>query len=117
LRSRNCVPAWHRSNVDPAAKHYVALRLSLPREVGMIIAANPSSLVSLARAGDQHKEHLIRDLFDGTLSDHVDVPADIRYQLGRKVRKRHLERARELEQIVKRTGHLYPRDYWARECI
>src|SRR5262249_54600138 len=99
------------------AKYYVALRLSLPRDVGMIIAANPSSLVSLARAGDHEKEHLIRDLFDGTLSEHVDVPAEIRQQLARRLRKRHVERARQREEIVKRTDHLYPRDYWARECI
>src|SRR5439155_22656044 len=104
IRWLYCVPACVGCIKDPVAKYYVALRLSLPREVGMIIAANPSSLVSLARAGDQEKEHLIRDLYDGTLSNHVDVSADIRYQLGRKLRKRHVERARELEAIVKRTG-------------
>ena len=34
---------------DPTAKYYIALRLSLPRRVGMIIAANPSTLVNMAR--------------------------------------------------------------------
>ena len=47
---------------DPAAKNYLALRLSVPRKVGMIIAANPSTLVNLARAGDQEKETLLRDM-------------------------------------------------------
>src|SRR5439155_1410029 len=73
IRWLYCVPACVGCIKDPAAKYYVALRLSLPREVGMIIAANPSSLVSLARAGDQHKEHLIRDLDDGTPSGVLDV--------------------------------------------
>ena len=52
---------------DPAAKYYLALRLSVPRRVGMIIAANPSTLVNMARAGDQEKESLSRDIRDGTL--------------------------------------------------
>ena len=68
IRWLYCVPACVGRIKDPAAKYYVALRLSLPRDVGMIIAANPSTLVNLARAGDQEKEALIRDLHDGTLS-------------------------------------------------
>ena len=40
---------------DPAAKYYLVLRLSLPRTVGLIIAANPSTLINLARAGDQRE--------------------------------------------------------------
>ena len=38
------VPAALGTLKDPAAKYYLALRLSLPRKVGMIIAANPSTL-------------------------------------------------------------------------
>src|SRR5205814_1282951 len=76
-----------------------------------------SSLVHLARAGDEHKEQLIRDLHDGTLSNDVDVPADIRAALARTIRKRQPERARELEEIVRRSGTLYPRDYWPNEFL
>src|SRR5262249_44547129 len=93
------------------------LRLSLHRKVGMIIAANPSTLVNLARAGDQEKESLIRDLHDGTLSPRFEVPPDVRAALARKSRRRHRERGKELEEIVRRTGTLYPRDYWPRDCI
>jgi hypothetical protein len=117
IRWLYCIPACVGCIKDPAAKYYTALRLSLPRAVGMIIAANPSSLVNLARAGDMDKEHLIRDLFDGTLSAHVDVPGTIRAQLARTLQKRHVKRARELEEIVRRTGRLYPKDYWAREFL
>src|SRR5262249_31476686 len=101
----------------PVAKYYLALRLSLPRKVGLIIAANPSTLVNLARASDQDKEDLIRDLYDGTLSRRVDVPADIRAELARVLRQRHVARARELEEMVRRTGTLYPRDFWPRDCL
>src|SRR5437660_2684458 len=81
IRWLYCVPACVGRIKDPAAKYYVALRLSLPRRVGMIISANPSTLVNLARAGDQEKESLIRDIHDGTLSDRFDVPADVRAAL------------------------------------
>jgi hypothetical protein len=107
-----CVPACVGCIKDPAAKYYVALRLSMARNVGTIAAANPSSLVNLARAGDRDKEDLIRDIHDGTLSSSVDVPAAIRKQLARAIRKRHKCRARDLEKIASQTGHLYPRDYW-----
>jgi GH3 auxin-responsive promoter len=117
IRFLYCVPACVGCIKDPAAKYYVAIRLSISRQIGMIVAANPSSLVKLARAGDEDKEHLIRDLYDGTLSTHVDVPPEIRAALARTVRKRHPDRARELEEIIRRTGTLYPRDYWTREHI
>jgi hypothetical protein len=112
-----CVPAVVGKVKDPAAKYYLALRLSVPRKVGMIIAANPSTLVSLARAGDLEKETLIRDLFDGTLSTRFDIPPDVRAAVAGKIGKRHPDRARELEAIVRREGTLYPKDYWPSECI
>jgi hypothetical protein len=117
IRWLYCVPACVGKVKDPLAKYYLALRLSLSRSVGMIIAANPSTLVNMARAGDEHKEALIRDLYDGTLNPKVDVPADVRAALGSRLRARHRQRARELEEIVRRTGTLYPRDYWPRDCL
>lgn len=112
-----CIPACVGKVKDPSAKLYLALRLSMPRKVAMIIAANPSTLVNLARAGDQEKESLIRDIHDGTLSDRFDIPADIRAALAGPLRKRHPNRARELDQIARRTGTLYPQDYWPTDCV
>jgi GH3 auxin-responsive promoter len=117
IRFLYCVPPCTGRIKDAAAKYYVALRLSLPRKVAMIIAANPSTLINLARLGDQEKESFLRDLHDGTLSRHVDVPADVRAALDRRIRRRHPERVRELEDVVRRTGTLYPRDYWPRYCL
>jgi hypothetical protein len=117
IRWLYCVPGSVGKVKDPAAKYYVALRLSLPRKVGMIIAANPSTLVNMARAGDQEKETLVRDLCDGTLSERFDIPGPVRDGLKRKIKKRHPERARDLEEIIGRTGTLYPKDYWPKDCI
>jgi hypothetical protein len=112
-----CVPGIVGKVKDPAAKYYLALRLSVPRRVGMIISANPSTLVSMARAGDAEKETLIRDIHDGTLTARFDIPAEVRAALQRRVAKKHPERARHLEDIVRRTGTLYPKDYWPTDCI
>jgi GH3 auxin-responsive promoter len=116
IRWLYCVPPCVGKVKDPAAKYYLALRLSLPQSVGMIIAASPSTVVNMARAGDRDKEHLLRDLADGTLSRHVDIPDDVRALLSRRLR-RHPDRVRELEAIVARTGNLYPKDYWPGDCL
>ncbi len=101
---------------EARAKYYAVLLLSIPRKIGMIIAANPSTLINLARSGDRDKESLIRDLHDGTLTGQFDLPADIRADLTRRLR-RHPERAHQLEEIVRRTGTLYPKDYWPSDCL
>jgi hypothetical protein len=111
------VPASVGKLKDPAAKYYLALRLSLPRRAGMVIAANPSTLINLARAGNDEKESLLRDLRDGTLSSRHDIPADIRAAVATRVGKCDPQRVRELEAIVQRTGTLYPKDYWPSQCL
>ena len=97
---------------DAAAKYYVALRASMPRSIGMLIAANPSTLVSLARTGDQEKERLIRDIHNGTLNPQLDIPADIRAVLTERLTP-NPSKARELDAIASKSDHFYPRDYWA----
>jgi hypothetical protein len=112
-----CVPSIVGKVKDPAAKYYLALRLSVPRKVGMMIAANPSTLINMARAGDKEKETLLRDIHDGALSDRFDIPPEVRAAVAGKIAKRNPERTRFLEDIIARTGTLYPKDYWPNECI
>jgi hypothetical protein len=112
-----CVPAIVGKVKDPAAKYYLALRLSVPRNPGMIIAANPSTLVNLARAGNQEKETLIRDIHDGALTDRFDISAEVRARVQRRIGKRYPDRAKALEDVVRRTGTLYPKDYWPSDCL
>lgn len=116
VRRLYAVPSCLALVKDAPSKYYLALRLSITRQVGMILAANPSTMVALARLGDQEKETLLRDLADGTLSEKFDIPAAIRAEVRPQLRK-HPERVRELEAIIQRTGTLYPKDYWSRNCI
>ncbi len=111
IRWLYCVPGCAGRIKDAHAKYYVALRLSLPRRVGMLIAANPSTLINLARTGDQEKESLIRDIADGTLTERIALPPEVRAEVTRRLRRRP-DRAKQLEEVVARTGTLYPRDYW-----
>jgi hypothetical protein len=96
---------------DAAAKHYTALRFALASpKVGMIITANPSSLVEFARRTDADRESLIRDIHDGTLT--CDIPNEVRSQLGRKIAKARPDRARALEKLVDQHGTLLPKHAW-----
>jgi len=57
IRWMYCVPPCCSRIKDVSAKYYTALRPKHARPVGLIIAANPSTMINLARAGDEQKEH------------------------------------------------------------
>jgi hypothetical protein len=96
----------------PDAKYYIAMRLALAdARVGLVMTANPSTLIHLAKLADAHREELIRDIADGTISSRFEVDANVHRLLRRRLR-RNPDRARALEQIVEATGHLRPRNCW-----
>ena len=101
---------------NAAAKHYATLRFALETSrVGMIITANPSTLVELARRAHRESESLIRDIHDGTLS--CEVPDDVRGALARRIARRRPKRALELERIIERHGALAPKYAWPRLSV
>jgi hypothetical protein len=102
---------------DIESKYYVALRMSVHRDLGATFAANPSTLLAIARLGDREKETLIRDLADGTIDPKWPIAPDIRQALRLRTRWKRKKAARRLEAIVARTGRLLPRDYWPRLCF
>jgi hypothetical protein len=111
MRFLYCLPAAASSIKDPSAKYYVALRLSLGRPVGMMTAANPSTLAALARTLNDEKENLLRDLHDGTLDPKLNLPDSVHNALTPYLKKdRH--RARRFDEVARRTGELWPRDVW-----
>ena len=105
----SCVNQVHNSE----AKHYLTLRLALvKRLLGMMITANPSTLIELAKRADKHKEMLIRDIHDGTFSTDFSIPEPVRQRLASRLRRGHPRRARELEKIVRDEGALLPKRVW-----
>jgi hypothetical protein len=111
IRWMYAVPYLTGKIKDAKARYYVALRFSISRNVSQFMAANPSTLVQFARSLDAEKEHLLRDLRDGTLRGDLDIPADIRTLLTRKL-GRDARRAAELGSIADRNGQLLPVDVW-----
>ena len=98
---------------DAAAKGYTALRCSFANaHVGLVMTANPSTLIQLAKVAHRAQNELIRDIADGTLSTRFEVDAKIRHELRGRISRPDRARARELELIVVRTGTLSPRDVW-----
>lgn len=113
VRTMYAVPGLVSKIKSAEAKNYVALRLSLPdSRIGMVMTANPSTVIQLAKAADAHKAELIRDIADGTLSAAVEVPNEIRSALRPRLARASRTRVAELEAIVHRTGHLRPRNVW-----
>ena len=81
VRTKYCMPAVASRIKDIESKYYVGLRFSIYRDLGTIIAANPSTILAMARLGDREKEVLIRDLADGTIDARWEIPPEIRRQL------------------------------------
>ncbi len=112
VRITYCMPVAACRIKDVASKYYVALRMSVHRDLGTTIAANPSTILGIARLGDQEKETLIRDYYNGTIDPKWQIPQDVRDAMKLRVRIKRPTTAKRLEGIINRTGHLRPRDYW-----
>lgn len=94
-------------------KQYASLRVAIGSDrIGMVATANPLTLINLARMADEEKERLIRDVRDGTLSDHVDVPHATREAALRRCAGPDRSRAKQLERIANQTGNLFPKEFW-----
>jgi hypothetical protein len=102
---------------DPDSRYYATLRLAIADDIGLIVVMNPGTLLRLARFGDEQKQSLIRDIHDGTLSNTFEIPGPIRQQIAARIKRADRTRAKELEQIVEKSGRLLPRDYWDRPLI
>jgi hypothetical protein len=96
---------------DAHARTYIAVRMGLRKPLGMLMSANPSTLVNLARFMDREKEALIRDIHDGTLSCKLEIPTEVRAALTKRLRPKR-ERAAQLERFANKLGSLYPKDAW-----
>jgi hypothetical protein len=112
IRLNYCMPPAASRIKDVESKYYVALRLSAYRNVGAMIAANPSTLLGIARLGDREKETLIRDLFDGRIASKWLIPEDVRRSLRLRSGIPRRRASRRLEAIAEQNGRLMPRDLW-----
>lgn len=103
---------------DSSAKSYTALRCAIANaHVGLVMTANPSTLIQLSKIAHLQQNELIRDIADGTLSSKFEIDPAIRTQLRGRTGRPDRGRARELELIAARTGSLMPRDVWPKLAL
>ena len=111
VRKLYAVPAATARIQDADAKRYATLRFALEeRWVGMLVTANPATLIRLCTAANQHAEDLIKDIQDGTLT-HAKLPGEIHSVLSRKLKKNRL-RALQLQKVANQSGQLTPAGCW-----
>ena len=96
---------------DPLARYYVAVRAALGTPVAFFTAANPSTLLTIARTLDTQREELLKDLHDGTLNADLNIPADTRLSLAGRWAPNPTA-ARTLGAVADKLGRLFPRDVW-----
>ena len=117
VRITYCLPAEAARIKAIEAKYYVALRMSAYRELGCLIAANPSTILSIVRLGDREKETLIRDIAQGTIDPKWEISKEILDSFRWRWRIKHRAAAKRMEQAIERTGRLLPKDYWPNLCL
>ncbi|MHC5538450.1 GH3 auxin-responsive promoter family protein [Singulisphaera rosea] len=117
IRITYCMPPIASQIKDIEAKYYIALRRSIYRNLGTIIAANPSTILAIARLGDREKETLIRDIADGTIDPKWKIPPDVRARLAHQASWKRKKAARRLEALAEKNGRLLPKDYWPDLCF
>lgn len=94
-------------------RQYTILRLALASSrLGMIITANPLTLVKLAELLQAKSETLLRDLHDGTCSLPEPEEPPLPAALVKRLRKRQVARGQQLQQILEQHGRLTPREVW-----
>ncbi len=96
---------------DVQIKYYTALRIALCQRVVAVLACNPSTLLLLADQLNEHAEDLIRDLFDGTLRDDMQLPGVLGQSLEQYL-KQDKNAARKLARLLEQEGCLLPRTVW-----
>ena len=117
VRPFYAVPNDVTNIADPDSRYYTMLRICLAESIGLIVVMNPGSLIRLAELCHEHRESLIRDIGNGTLSQKIEVPAAIRESIASRIGRANPARARQLEQIAESRGHLYPADCWDRPLV
>jgi len=103
------VPACVREIPDPAAKYYAMVRASIAHDVGVLVTANPSSLVRLGETAANHADRLIRDIREGTFTPPAPVPPEVAAGMAFRPNPRAAE---WIEDLRRRRGALLPRDFW-----
>ncbi|MDP8263554.1 MAG: GH3 auxin-responsive promoter family protein [Candidatus Ancaeobacter aquaticus] len=96
---------------DVSSKYYLMMRIAISKDVRSLTTANPSTILTLVKLVAAQKETFVRDIHDGTISDHIQISSELRDSLKKCIRP-NKKRAYELERCIAKSGDLLPKDYW-----
>ena len=96
---------------DYTARNYVIMRMGIERNTTLVVTANPSTMVEMQKNVNFWFDEYVRDIENGTISDKVDVPEDVRKACAPYL-KPNPERAQELRELKARYGEVLPKHYW-----
>ncbi|MDD5085998.1 MAG: GH3 auxin-responsive promoter family protein [Candidatus Omnitrophica bacterium] len=111
VRSFYALPGEVSDIKDVHARYYTLMRLSIPINIGSIVTANPSTVITLAKLANDEKENLIRDIRDGTLKVKELVPKSI-LKIIKPYLRPNPALASRLDDLAKRSPIFTPADYW-----
>ena len=80
-RAKYAIPYDVMRVTDFEAKYYLILRLAVEKNVTVIAALNPSTILLLMRKLNAHLPDLVRDIWDGVISRAFDTPPRLRRTL------------------------------------
>ena len=111
IRRRYAIPYPVFTIKDYQAKYYAIMRFAIEQRVSLVATPNPSTVLRLVTTVDMHRDQIIRDVHDGTLSKDIDISPEVREEVEASLEP-NPKRARELERTIDDTGSLRPKDYW-----
>lgn len=111
IKKMYCTPTELFNIEDYAARNYALMRFAIERNLTLWIAPNPSTIVELQNTVDKWLDEFIQDIGNGTLSDKVDIPEDIRKAVQPWL-KPNPDRAFELRALQSQYEQVLPRHFW-----
>jgi len=96
---------------DYKARYYSIMRFSIEKDCTLLLTANPSTLVEMQTNANEFFDDYCKDIENGTISDKITIPADIRAKMM-EFAKPNPKRAAELRRLKERYGTVLPKHYW-----
>lgn len=96
---------------DYKARYYTIMRMGIEYDVGLIVTANPSTIVEMQNNVNEFYDDYVKDIRNGTLNASLAIDDDIREELAPCFAP-NPERADELESLKKQFGTVLPKHYW-----
>ncbi|MFD2111364.1 RimK family alpha-L-glutamate ligase [Thiorhodococcus fuscus] len=112
IRRRLAFPPEVLGATDAATLDYLTMRFAVAQPlVRLLVGNNPGRMTALLEAADRRRDEIITDIECGTLSQSLELDAELRRQLTGYLSP-DPERAAALRGMLAGRGRLEPRDYW-----